>query len=483
MKDKPNTPNPTTTRRKFLRTTTAATAAATLSPATHAFAAGSDTLKVAVIGTGGRGSGAIVQNLKNEGTEFVAVAEAFKDRLDSGMEKIAKAHNGPGKINVSDQNKFVGLDAYKEAIDKADVVILATPPGLRPMMFEEAIKQGKNVFMEKPVCTDAPGYRRVIAAAKEADAKNLKVVVGLQRRYQTSYIDAYNEVKNGTIGDLISARCYWNSGGVWTRPRGAVAEALGREPTEMEYQIYNWYYFTWLCGDHIAEQHIHNIDVINWFTSADPAKGGHPVKARGVGGRQIRTDKENGQIYDHHSVEFFYEDGLVNHSQCKHMPGWGSVSESILGTKGRLEMDNKGGAMFYDHKGNLIKRIKNDTTRNPYDVEHAALYKAIRQDKPLNNAYYGADSSMTCVLGRMCTYSGKEITWDDAVAKGKQLVPDSLSSFDEDPPVMPDADGFYPVAQPGTYDPFESDGKAPAAPPAKAKGKGKNKKKAAPAKA
>ncbi|MEM8952753.1 MAG: Gfo/Idh/MocA family oxidoreductase [Verrucomicrobiota bacterium] len=454
-----------TSRRKFLHTTTAATTAAALSPATHAFAASGDTMKVAVIGAGGRGSGAIVQNLKNEGTEFVSVSEAFRDRLDSGMEKIANAHKGAGKINVSEQNKFVGLDAYKEAIDKADVVILATPPGLRPMMFEEAIKQGKHVFMEKPVCTDAPGYRKVIAAAKEADAKNLKVVVGLQRRYQDSYLQAHDEVENGAIGDLVAAQCYWNSGGVWTRPRAAVAQSLGREPTEMEYQLYNWYYFTWICGDHIAEQHIHNIDIVNWF------KGDHPVKARGVGGRQVRTDKENGQIYDHHSVEFFFEDGMVNNSQCKHMPGWGRVAEKLIGTKGRVEMDNKGGAIFYDHKGNMVKRIKNDITRNPYDVEHAELYKHIRQDKPKNDAYYGADSSMTCVLGRMCTYSGKEITWDDAVEKGVQLVPDSLSSLDEDPPVMPDADGNYPVAKPGEYIALQGDTPTPA------KGATKNNKK------
>ncbi len=438
-----------TSRRKFIgggAAAAAGTALSSVSVATHAHAAGSDSLKVSLVGCGGRGRGASAQHLLNEGTELVAMADIYRHRIDEGYDIITKevAKKGPGKVKVSEDNKLVGLDAYKEAIEKADTVILTTPPGFRPMMFEYAVEAGKNIFMEKPVATDAKGYRRVMAAAKQADKKGLKVVCGLQRRYQDHYIQAFEEVKSGKIGRITAAQSYWNSGGVWTRPRASMAEFLGREPTEMEYQLYNWYYFNWVCGDHICEQHIHNLDVINWFTGDKP-----PVKAQGMGGREVRTGPDTGEIFDHHYVEFQYENGVYNNSQCRHQPGCANkVAETLIGTKGRLELSNKGGGMFYDHKGNVTDRVRINDVRNPYEVEHAELVKHIRQNQPVNDAYYTAKSTMTAILGRYATYSGKEVTWEEAAKSQVDLFPDDLA-WDADPKLMPDADGNYPVAIPG----------------------------------
>ena len=221
-----------------------------------------------------------------------------------------------------EERKFTGFDGYKKAIALADVVILATPPGFRPIHFEEAIAQNKHVFMEKPVATDPAGIQRVLATAAIAKQKKLNVVVGLQRHYQNSYRELFK--RKEMIGDITSAQAWWNNDGVWVRPRK-------EGQTEMEYQMRNWYYFVWLCGDHITEQHIHNLDVINWF------KGGYPVKAQGMGGRQVRKGKENGEIFDHHYVEFQYADGSLLNSQCRHIPGTMSrVDELFIGTKGKF---------------------------------------------------------------------------------------------------------------------------------------------------
>jgi len=293
-----------------------------------------DTLKVALIGCGGRGTGAIIQALSTkENIQLVAMADAFKDRLDDCYKSVmnsrakdtsAKAVPVNQKVNVPEDHKFVGFDAYKQAMALADVVILTTPPGFRPYHFEEAVRLGKQIFMEKPVATDPAGIQRVLAAAKIAKEKKLNVVVGLQRHYQNSYRDLMKRVQDGQIGDVVSASCWWNNDGVWVKPRKD-------GQTEMEYQMRNWYYFNWICGDHITEQHIHNIDVINW------AKNGYPVRARGTGGREVRKGKDYGEIFDHHIVEFEYADGTILNSQCRHIPGtWTKVDEHLIGTKGKV---------------------------------------------------------------------------------------------------------------------------------------------------
>ncbi len=345
-------------RRTFLKNASllaATTAVSSYPKMSSAYYGNNDTIKVALIGCGGRGTGAAVQALSvKENVQLVAMADAFKDRLDSCYNSLISNKNTSVKsrVNVAEENKFVGFEGYKKAMALADVVLLATPPGFRPIHFEEAVNQGKHVFLEKPVATDAPGIRRVLKSAEESKKKNLKVVLGLQRHYQTSYLETYKRViDQNMIGDIVSARCYWNNDGVWVKPRE-------EKMTEMEYQMRNWYYFVWLCGDHICEQHIHNIDVINWF------KGGHPVEAIGLGGREVRKGKEYGEIFDHHYVEFEYPDGMIANSQCRHQPGTVSnVSEHLVGTKGKATEGK-----ITDLAGNSLWRHRDTDDKNPYQV-------------------------------------------------------------------------------------------------------------------
>jgi predicted dehydrogenase len=251
------------------------------------------------------------------------------------------------KVDCPEDRRYDGLEGYKRVIDASDLVILATPPGFRPFQFDAAVQAGKHVFMEKPVCVDSYGARRVLEAARQADEKKLKVVVGLQRRYQNCYIDALKQVKEqGIIGDIVSGQVYWNGGGIWFRDRKP-------EMNDLQYQLNNWYHFTWLCGDHINEQHIHNIDVANWFI------GGHPEKAAGMGGRQQRVDKKWGQIYDHHYVEYTYANGVRVNSQCRHQSGvYNAVREEFTGTKGKIYLINSGACYAVDHKGNTIWKYR-----------------------------------------------------------------------------------------------------------------------------
>ena len=404
-----------------------------------AFYAGVDEIKVALIGCGGRGSGAAFQALSvKENVRLVAMADAFRDRLDDCYKNLTtgRAAEGQvaGRVQVPEEHKFVGFDAYKKAIALADVVILTTPPGFRPIHFEEAVRQNKHIFMEKPVATDAPGIRRVLDAAEEAKKKNLKVVVGLQRHYQKSYTEIYKRVVDeGMIGDIVSARCYWNNDGVWVNKREA-------SMTEMEYQMRNWYYFVWLCGDHISEQHIHNIDVINWF------KGGYPKEAIGIGGREVRKGKEYGEIFDHHVVEFEYNDGMILNSQCRHQPGTvANVSEHLIGTKGKATE-----GLITDLKGNNLFRHRDKDDKNPYQVEHDVLFHNIVNNIPVNDAYNGAMSTMTSILGRMATYSGQKITMEEALKSEISLAPESFT-WDTIPQSVPDKDGFYPIPVPGKF--------------------------------
>jgi predicted dehydrogenase len=422
-------------RRDFLKTTSTLAAAAAFAPGV--FAAGDETLKLALIGCGGRGSGAANQALSTEGPlKLVAMADAFRDRLDGSYNEL-KAHHGD-RVDVLEENKFVGFDAYQHAIAMADVVILATPPGFRPPHFEEAVRQGKHIFMEKPVAVDAPGVRKVLAAAEEAKKKNLKVAVGLQRHHQAGYIDTIQRLHDGAIGDIVAMRCYWNGNSPWVRERKKLEEAAGRPLTEMEYQMRNWYYFVWLCGDHINEQHIHNLDVINWV------KQGHPVRAWGMGGREVRKGIDNGEIFDHHAVEFEYADGTRLSSQCRHIPGcWDNVSEHVQGTKGLCDVSS------YRIEGAQAWRSPHANARDPYQQEHDDFFAAIRNDTPYNEtAAYGAYSTMTAILGRMATYSGKEIAWDDAINSQIDTMPKVLG-WDADPPTKPDAEGHYPIPVPG----------------------------------
>jgi predicted dehydrogenase len=396
-------------------------------------------LTIALIGCGGRGSGAANQALSTSNSvKLIAMADAFENNLSKSLENLKKAH--PTKVDVAPEHQFTGFDAYKKAIALADVVILATPPGFRPIHFEEAVNQGKHIFMEKPVATDAPGIRRVLAAAALAKQKNLKVGVGLQRRHQKGYLDTIKRIHDGAIGDLVGMRCYWDGNSPWVRSRADEEKKAGRKLTEMEYQMRNWYYFVWLCGDHINEQHIHNIDVINWL------KNGHPVRAQGMGGRQVRIGPDYGEIFDHHFVEFEYADGSRLASQCRHTQGcWDQVSEHAVGTKGSVDLDANG---KWEIKGKHPWKFDNTNQANPYQQEHDDLFAAIRKDLPYNEAERAAITTMTALLGRMATYSGKVVEWDKALNSQVDVMPKTFA-WDAMPPVLPGENGLYACAIPG----------------------------------
>jgi predicted dehydrogenase len=432
-------------RREFVKTTALIAGGAIGIPLVskaNYFSGADDAIKVALIGCGGRGTGAAMQAcLTKQNVKLVAMADAFRDRIDEcykalTADDINDWSGGKGnlknRIDVPEERKYTGFDGYKKAMAHADVVILTTPPGFRPIHFEEAVNQGKQIFMEKPVATDPAGIKKVLDAAVIAKQKKLNVVVGLQRHYQNSYRELYG--KKNLIGDITSAQAWWNNDGVWVKPRKY-------NQTEMEYQMRNWYYFNWLCGDHINEQHIHNIDVVNWF------KGAYPVKAQGMGGRQVRKGKDHGEIYDHHYVEFQYADGSVLNSQCRHIPGTMSkVDELLIGTKGKIFC---GAAHIKDHAGNLLFQFDKKGENNPYQTEHDELFAAIAKNEyKFADTDNGARSTMTAILGRMATYSGQVVDWDKALNSGISIMPKTFD-WNAMPPVVPDEDGRYPIAMPG----------------------------------
>ena len=429
-------------RRQFLKTTAAVSGGAllnTLPLSASGYVYGNDHIKVALIGCGGRGTGAALQALKaKENVRLVAMADAFQDQIDKCYGYLMEHHEGnPDQIAVKNKDKHAGFNGYKEAINEADVVILTTPPGFRPYHFEYAVEQGKHVFMEKPLAVDAPGIRKVLEAGEKAKKKKLNVVVGLQRHYQTNYLKAIEKIRNGDIGKILSGQVYWNSAGVWVRERKP-------SQTEMEYQMRNWYYFNWLCGDHILEQHIHNIDVANWFI------GEYPATAQGMGGREVRTGKDHGEIFDHHFVEFTYPSGAVISSQCRHQKGTMSrVAETFQGTKGNVHTEGNSTNMMA-HDGSEILNHKGKGDPNPYQVEHDRLFDSILNGGLISDTENGAKSTMTAILGRMATYSGEVITWEDAIASERSIgLNPNEWAWDKNPPTVPNSNGEYPIPIPG----------------------------------
>ncbi len=425
-------------RRDFLKATAMLAGGAMISsiPLAGAYASGSDTIKIALIGCGDRGTGAAFQALSTKfNIKLVAMADAFQDRLDNSYQSLSSKFGA--KVDVPKDRQFVGFDAYLKAIPLADVVLLTTPPGFRPIHFEEAVKQNKQIFMEKPVAVDAPGIRKVLAAAEEAKKKKLNVVVGLQRRYQTNYRESIKRINDGAIGDIMAGQVYWNSGGVWVRPRTA-------NQTEMEYQMRNWYYFNWLCGDHIVEQHVHNIDIANWVKNA------HPISVQGTGSRAWRTGKDYGEIYDNHSIELTYADGAIIHSQCRHFEGISNrVDESFQGTKGKIYLSGSNQAIMKDYSGKELYNHNTKGNANPYQTEHDELFDAVSKGEyKFSNVDYAATSTFSAIIGRYATYSGQTIKWDEALASNISLMPERFA-WDANPKLMPDEKGLYPIAMPG----------------------------------
>ena len=308
---------------------------------------------------------------------------------------------------LRDDRCFTGFDAHRQLLETdVDVVILTTPPHFRPFHMAEAIARGKHVFAEKPVAVDPIGVRTVLAAADEADNKELSIVVGTQRRYETCYLEAMQKIKDGAIGKIINASCYWNQGGLWMVERRP-------EMSDMEWQLRNWLYFTWTSGDHIVEQHMHNIDVINWALDA------HPVRCTGMGGRQVRTGSNYGNVFDHFAVEYEYENGVSMTSMCRQIDGCsGRVEEVIRGSDGVCSM-SMGWAKI--HGKNPWQFSGQDN--NPYVEEHVRLMKAITSGNQVNAARAAAESTLTAIMGRMSTYTGKAVTWEQALNSKLDLSP------------------------------------------------------------
>lgn len=432
-----NDKTPGASRRDFIKTATAtagAAVAAQLSlPTVHA--AGSDVIKVGVIGCGGRGSGAAENVLMSaKGVVIHAIGDVFKFRVDGmrgGLERLAQ--NGKLKDRGNgvdiDGRCFVGLDAYKQVIDSGvNYVILATTPGFRPIHLEAAVAAGKNIFTEKPVAVDGPGIRKVLAAYEEAKQKGLHIVAGTQRRHEKPYLETMKRIQDGAIGDLVGGQFYWMQSRLWER----ISE-LSRHPEiqaeikgDVARQIHNWYNYTWLCGDHIVEQHVHNLDVMNW------AFGTHPKSAVGMGFR-TRTDPNFGHIYDFFAIDFEMPNGVHTLSMCRQISNCASeVGEHLIGTKGMSHVS------AFSING---KRVGSRGT-NPYVQEHTDLIESIRTGKPINELKQVAESTLTAIMGRMSAYTGKKVTWDQALNSKEDLMPKDLA-LDMSKPVAP-------VAIPGT---------------------------------
>lgn len=436
-------------RRKFLQSTAAAGATVLATPLVHAgvseVGAG---IKIGLIGCGGRGSGAVLDAVgaayhsiypdvgyheetlaegataRNKGIEVVALADVFADRIER-----CRGNLRPLGLDVSDEHCFVGFDAYQQllAISEINYVILATPPHFRPVQFEAAIEAGKNVFMEKPAAVDAPGVRKIIEAGKLASEKGLGVAAGTQRRHEAPYRETIRRVQDGAIGDLLYGKCYWNGSQVWV---------INRQPgwSDLEWQIRNWNHFTWLSGDHVVEQHVHNLDVMNWVLDA------HPIRAvAGLGGRQVRTGEVHGNVFDHFAVEFEYPNGVSMFSQCRQINDCKTIiGEEVHGTLGMSNCKNR----ITPRDGKPWRFRKR--TPGGYQAEHEHLIESIRSGSPINEAQAIAESTMTGILAREACYSGGEVRWDDAIASDVSRGPEA---YDFSAPI-PIAD----VPMPGRYE-------------------------------
>ncbi|ARU41414.1 oxidoreductase [bacterium] len=390
-------------RRDFLAGT-AALGATAMMP-NLAFGQTSETMKVGVIGCGGRGRDAAINAIDAApGVEIVALGDAFADRTQQAADVIKQYREK--NFKAPKDQLFSGIDAYQKVLQcDVDYVILATPPAFRPQHLEAAIKAGKHVFMEKPVAVDGEGILKVFEISDLAKSKGLAIVAGTQRRHEAQYLETIKRIQDGAIGDVVSMRCYWNQGGLWSVNRTP-------EMSDLEWQLRNWLYFTWLSGDHIVEQHIHNIDVCMW------ASGRVPQAAVGLGGRQTRTAEVFGHIYDHFSVEFDMGDEVRIHSYSRQQDGTVSnVSEFIQGTKGNSNAANRiWGENAYRFDGEK---------ENPYMVEHRNLINGIRSGNVLNEGRQVAESTLAAIMGRFACYTGQRVTREQVLAT-KGMVPSNL---------------------------------------------------------
>jgi len=411
-----------TTRRTFVLQTAATAAAATqLSLVTNAYAGGGETLRVGLVGCGGRGTGAAEQALTaDKNARLVAMADAFQDQLDSSLESLKSGSTGD-RVDVPRDRQFTGFDAYKHVIDQVDVVLLTTPPHFRPLHLAYAVEKGVHAFVEKPIATDAPGVRKFLQVCEEAEKKNLSLVSGLCWRYHSPRVETMKRVRDGAIGDIVSIETTYNSGGVWDprRTRDQVS-------SEMEYQMRNWYYYSWLSGDHIVEQAVHGLDTMGWAMGDEP-----PALCWGSGGRQVRTDPKYGNIYDHFSVVFEYPNGVRGYHNSRHWRGSEQrVKDFLLGSKGTCDVFGHKikGANAWQYRGE---------NNNMYQTEHDELFASIRAGKPISNGMYAARSTLLAIMARMAAYTGQVITWDMALNSQENLGPKEYAWGDLPTPPVP----------------------------------------------
>jgi myo-inositol 2-dehydrogenase / D-chiro-inositol 1-dehydrogenase len=410
-------------RRAFVQSTAAAAAAFAFPSGVFGF--GVDTIRVGLVGCGGRGTGAARDCLRGaEGVELVAMGDLMPDRLEQSRAELTKAAAADSalaaKLKVTPERCFTGFDAYQKVLSAGvDLVILATPPGFRPQHLEAAVAAGKHIFAEKPVAIDAAGVRSVLATYERAREKNLAIGVGTQRRHQIEYLETIKRIHDGAIGDIRGGQVFWNQGGLWSREKQS-------EWTDGEWQIRNWLYFVWTSGDHIVEQHVHNIDVANWVM------GAHPIRAVGVGGRQFRTEARYGHIYDHFAIDFEYPNGVRVMSMCRQIQGTRNrIGEQFIGTTGTSNA-----------AGEIAGRTawKFESTEKPVPPmvqEHTDLVASIRAGKPINELKQIAESTLSAIMGREAAYTGQELTWDEVMNAEQNLTPPTVAFGPLDVPPVP----------------------------------------------
>ncbi|MDF1861910.1 MAG: Gfo/Idh/MocA family oxidoreductase, partial [Verrucomicrobiales bacterium] len=400
--------------------TAASTAVLSQLPAVHA--AGTDILKIGLIGCGGRGAGATDNALKADpNVKLVAMADAFPDRLEGSADRLKKLH--PDKFAVTDEQRFIGFDAYQQLLAcDVDVVILATPPHFRPEHLAATVAAGKHAFVEKPVAVDATGARHVLETCRKAEAKGLSIVSGLMLRYSLAMQETMQQIHDGAIGKIITMQANYNINGLWSHER---------QPgwSDMEYQMRNWYYYTWLSGDHIVEQHVHGLDLMAWAMQDQ-----YPINCFALAGRQARTEPRFGHIYDHFAVCYEYAGGERCFSFCRQQNGTDQdTAPLVFGADGTADLRRKtmtGGKVW------RYSQARNGAQDIPYQREHDALFRSIREGKPINNGDYMVKSTMMAIMGRLAGYTGKTVTWEQAWNSQEDLRPEKYEFGDlEVPPV------------------------------------------------
>jgi predicted dehydrogenase len=410
-----STDSPATSRRDFLKTSATVVGAGLLGVVPNVHAAGGDTLRIGLIGCGGRGTGAANQALRADpNLKLVAIGDMFPDRLQESLSTLKRDRAITEKVAVTPDTCFTGFDAYKKVIASGiDVVLLATPPHFRPAHIKAAVEAGKHIFAEKPVAVDGPGVRSVLSSCAEAKKKNLAIVSGLCWRYHNGMRETFKRIHDGAIGDIVTMHCLYNTSELWHR---SLKEKQQKGWSDMEWQIRNWLYFTWLSGDHIVEQAVHSLDKGAWAMKDVP-----PIKAVGIGGRQVRTAPDFGHIFDHHSVVYQYENGVKLFHSCRQ----------------QNECKNETNDYFYGTKGTAVSMSHTITGANPwnyaklqakkdpsmYQQEHNELFASIRAGKPINDGEWMTKSTMLAIMGRMATYTGQEISWDKALNSEQDLTP------------------------------------------------------------